>query len=51
MQTQDLNFLTGLTGLTPDGSIVVPDSMSLVARLGVDGSQCKALLDVYKRQL
>ncbi len=46
MQTQDLNFLTGLTGLTPDGSIVVPDSMSLVARLGVEGSQCKALLKI-----
>ena len=39
MQTQDLNFLTGLTGVTPDGSIVVPDSMNLVARLGLDGPQ------------
>ena len=46
MQTQDLNFLTGLTGVTPDGSIVVPDSMNLVARLGLDGPQCNALLKV-----
>ncbi|MCD8183341.1 MAG: translocation/assembly module TamB [Bacteroides sp.] len=44
MQTQDLNFLTGLTGDKPDGSIVVPDSMNLAARLGLDGSQCTATL-------
>ena len=44
MQTQDLNFLTGLTGVTPDGSIIVPDSMNLVARLGLDGPQCNAIL-------
>ena len=46
MQTQDLNFLTGLTGVTPDGSIVVPDSMNLVARLGLDGPQCNAILKI-----
>lgn len=46
MHTQDLNFLTGLTGVTPDGSIVVPDSMSLLARLGLDGQQCNATLKV-----
>lgn len=48
IQTQDLNFLTGLTGVTPDGSIVVPDSMNLVARLGLDGPQCNALLKVQE---
>ena len=48
MQTQDLNFLTGLTGVTPDGSIVVPDSMNLVARLGLDRPQCNALLKVQE---
>lgn len=48
MQTQDLIFLTGLTGVTPDGSIVVPDSMNLVARLGLDGPQCNALLKVQE---
>lgn len=37
IRTQNLNFLTGLTGVTPDGSIVVPDSMHLAARLGMDG--------------
>ena len=46
MQTQDLNFLTGLTGVTPDGSIIVPDSMNLVARLGLDGPQCNAILKI-----
>ena len=29
MVTRNLNFLTGLTGVTPDGSLVIPDSMSL----------------------
>ena len=48
MQTQNLNFLTGLTGVTPDGSIVVPDSMNLTANLGLEGSQCKALLKVQE---
>ena len=46
MQTQDLNFLTGLTGVTPDGSIIMPDSMNLVARLGLDGPQCNAILKI-----
>lgn len=48
MQTQDLNFLTGLSGMAPDGSVVVPDSMNLVARLGLDGPQCNALLKVQE---
>lgn len=42
MQTQNLNFLTGLTGLTPDGSIVIPDSMNLAAHFGLEGMQCIA---------
>lgn len=46
MQTQDLNFLTGLTGVTPDGSIVVPDSMNLLAGLRLEGSQCDAILKI-----
>lgn len=46
VHTQDLNFLTGLTGEAPNGSIVVPDSMSLVARLGLEGPQCDANLKV-----
>lgn len=50
MQTQNLNFLTGLTGLTPDGSVVVPDSMSLSARIGLDGSQCTALVNLQEQE-
>ena len=46
MQTQDLNFLTGLTGVTPDGSIVVPENMNLLARLGLEGQQCNATLNI-----
>lgn len=50
MKTQNLNFLTGLTGLTPDGSVVIPDSMNLVARLGLEGSQCTAHLKLQERE-
>lgn len=39
--TQNLNFLTTLNGLKPDGSIVVPDSMLLEAQFGIEGQQCK----------
>lgn len=46
MKTQDLNFLTGLADLSPDGSVVIPDNMNLVARLGLEGSQCKAHLKI-----
>lgn len=46
MLTQNLNFLTGLTGITPDGSIVIPDSMNLAARLGMDGTKCTAQLKI-----
>lgn len=50
MHTQNLNFLTGLTGLTPDGSIVVPDSMNLAARLALEGSKCTAGLKIRERE-
>ncbi|MBQ8674171.1 MAG: translocation/assembly module TamB domain-containing protein [Bacteroides sp.] len=50
MQTQNLDFLAGLTGVTPDGSLVVPDSMTLSARLNLDGPQCNALLKVRERE-
>ena len=50
MQTQDLNFLTGLAGTNPDGSIVVPDSMNLTAHLGLEGSQCEALLKIKEKE-
>lgn len=50
MQTYDLNFLTALSGATPDGSIIVPDSMNLTARLGLDGSQCNAVVKVKESE-
>lgn len=50
MHTQNLNFLTGLTGTAPDGSILVPDSMDLSARLGVEGSQCTAALKLQEQE-
>lgn len=50
IRTQNLNFLTGLTGVTPDGSIVVPDSMHLAARLGLDGPNYDASLKLKERE-
>lgn len=46
MVTQNLNFLTGLSGVTPDGSIVIPDSMDLKARMEMKGPEYKAVLDL-----
>lgn len=46
MQTHDLSFLTALGGATPDGSLAVPDSMRLVARTTLEGSDLTALLDL-----
>ncbi len=37
MQTLDLNFLTALSGTVSDGSFIIPDSMSLGARLDLEG--------------
>ena len=42
IETQDLNFLTALTGNQPDYSLVVPDSMKLAARFTLDGPHCTA---------
>ena len=39
MVTRNLNFLTGLTGVTPDGSLVIPDSMSLKMKMEMNGPQ------------
>ena len=37
MITQNLNFLTALTGEAPNGTIVIPDSMNLKARVELKG--------------
>lgn len=44
MITHNLDFLTALSGNAPDGSLVIPDNMTLVARLGLKGPQYDALL-------
>lgn len=48
IRTGDLNFLTGLTGTTPDGSIVVPDSMHMAARLSMEGPEYDATLKIQE---
>ncbi len=44
MQTGNLNFLTALGGMTPGAPFVIPDSMSLDARLGMEGPKYDARL-------
>ncbi len=48
MLTQDLNFLTALGGATPDGSVTVPDSMRLSARMSLEGSALTAALELQE---
>ena len=42
MHTYDMNFLTALTGMNPGNGLVIPDSMNLVARIGMEGPHCTA---------
>ncbi|WP_221659540.1 translocation/assembly module TamB domain-containing protein [Bacteroides salyersiae] len=44
MQTGNLNFLTALGGMTPGAPLVIPDSMLLDARLGMEGTKYDARL-------
>lgn len=44
MQTGNLNFLTALGGMTLGAPLVIPDSMLLDARLGMEGSKYDARL-------
>lgn len=44
MQTGNLNFLTAWGGMTPGAPLVIPDSMLLDARLGMEGSKYDARL-------
>lgn len=50
METQNMNFLTGLTGLTPDGSIVIPNPITLVARAKMQGPRYNAMLHVVESE-
>lgn len=44
MVTKNLHFLAGLTGKMPNESLVIPSHMTLMGRLGFEGSQYDALL-------
>lgn len=46
MNTRNLDFLAGLTGVTPNGSLVIPGNMNLKARMEMKGPQYKATLDL-----
>lgn len=46
MITENLDFLAGLTGTMPNGSLVFPNNMTLVVRAGMKGPQYNALLRV-----
>ena len=49
MRTYDLNFLTALTGDKPGSWLAVPDSMDLMAHMGLKGSECTATLNVREQ--
>ena len=50
MITQNLNFLTALSGEAPNGTIVIPDSMNMVAQVDIKGSEYKAKLHLKEGQ-
>lgn len=50
MKTQNLNFLTCLTGELPDGSLVIPDSMDMKARVSMEGTRYAAVMQLHERQ-
>ena len=51
MTTQNLNFLTALSGEAPNGTIVIPDSMDLVAKVDINGPAYKANLKLREGQV
>lgn len=50
MKTQNLNFLTGLSGEVPNDTLVIPDSMNLVAQVDIKGPEYKANLHLKEGQ-
>ena len=50
MKTQNLNFLTSLSGEVPNGTLVIPDSMNLVAQVDIKGPEYKANLHLKEGQ-
>ena len=50
MTTQNLNFLTALSGEAPNGTIVIPDSMDMPAKVDINGPAYKANLKLRERE-
>ena len=50
MTTQNLNFLTALSGEAPNGTIVIPDSMDMAAKVDINGPAYKANLKLRERE-
>ncbi len=50
MQTGNLRFLSALAGVAPGGTLAVPDSMRLTARLGLNGQVCDARLRLHEQE-
>ena len=50
MTTQNLNFLTALSGEAPNGTIVIPDSMDMTAKVDINGPAYKANLKLRERE-
>ncbi len=50
MTTQNLNFLTALSGEAPNGTIVIPDSMDMAAKVDINGPAYKANLKLREGQ-
>lgn len=50
MTTLNLNFLTALSGEAPDGTVLIPDSMDLTARIDLKGPEYKANLRLKQGQ-
>ena len=44
MRTANLNFLTGLAGMMPNSSLIIPNNMNLKARVDMKGPEYKAKL-------
>ena len=48
MQTQNLDFLTTLTGEVGKGTLAIPDSMHLVAKAGLEGNRLSADINLQE---
>ena len=50
MRTENLNFLTALADMKPGAPLVIPDSMLLDARLGMEGPKYDARLQLKEKE-